>query len=133
MLTKGLGKLGELVYYEHRPESSIATVNNFEFLFFPVSGLIREIWSPLTLKNLKSLTSNPGFPDQPSVLYNIDRFSTPREKGKRFGQRIHGFFTAPENGLYMFAVSCSDECKLFLSTDDNEAKKQEIITHPTDG
>ena len=91
------------------------------------------MWSPLIASNLKTFTSNVAFPDHPAVLYNIDQFSTPREKGKKFGQRIHGYFTAPANGLYMFAVSCSDECKLFLSPDDDEVKKQEIVDHPSDG
>ena len=97
------------------------------------TGLIRELWSPLVVNDIKSFTSNPSYPDNPSVYYDIDKFSTPREKGKKFGQRIRGFFTAPQNGPYMFAVSCSDECKLFLSPNDEEDKKSEIIDHPTDG
>ena len=66
-------------------------------------------------------------------MLSLDKFSTPREKGKKFGQRIRGFFTAPENGPYMFAVSCSDQCKLSLSSNDEEEKKSVIIDHPNDG
>ena len=77
--------------------------------------------------------SIPDYPQSPTQSLNLEKFSTPREKGRKFGQRVRGFFTAPHNGPYMFAVSCSDECKLFLSSNDEEEKKSMIINHPTDG
>lgn len=94
---------------------------------------MRELWEPLIVNSIKSFTSIPNYPQKPTYISNIDKFSTPREKGKKFGQRIKGFFTAPQSGPYMFAVSCSDECKLFLSQTDEEEKKSLIIDHPTDG
>ena len=85
------------------------------------------------MNNIKSFTTIPNYPQKPTDVSSLEKFSTPREKGRKFGQRVRGFFTAPHNGPYMFAVSCSDECKLFLSPTDEEEKKSLIIEHPTDG
>ena len=76
---------------------------------------------------------SPNYPEKPSTYYIIDKFSSPREKGSKYGQRIYGYFLPPESGSYMFAASCSDECKLLLSKTDEERKKEEIINHPRDG
>ncbi len=50
---------------------------------------------------------------------------------ENFGTRIEGYFHAPSNGNYQFAISCDDPGALYLSTDDNPANKVQIANEPT--
>ena len=47
---------------------------------------------------------------------------------ENFGTRIAGFFYPPSNGNYQFAISCDDPGAVYLSTDDNPAKKVQIAS-----
>lgn len=87
------------------------------------------MWTGLTAKNIKGMTGLPTYPKKPTAAYVIDQFSTPRDQGLRYGQRLFGYFVPPETGNYIFAASCTDECKLLLSQTDEEEKKDAIITH----
>ena len=87
------------------------------------------MWTGLTAKNIKSLTSLKSYPRSPAASYIVDSFSTPRDEGLKYGQRLHGYFVPPESGNYIFAASCTDECKLSLSKSDEESKKDVIISH----
>lgn len=92
-------------------------------------GLHRGIWNGLSSKTIKAMTSLKSYPKAPHVSYIVDQFSTPRDKGIKYGQRLYGYFVPPESGNYIFAASCTDECKLSLSNTDEESKKDVIISH----
>ena len=92
-------------------------------------GLRRAMWTGMRAQNLQTLFSLPTYPKTPVAQYTIEQFSTPRDQNLKYGQRLFGFFLPPETGNYIFAASCTDECKLYLSKNDEEGKRQEIIQH----
>ena len=87
------------------------------------------MWTGLTAKSIKALTSLKSYPKSPAAEYIIDTFSTPRDEGLKYGQRLHGYFVPPDTGGYIFAASCTDECKLYLSKSDEQDRKDLIISH----
>ena len=67
-------------------------------------GLIRENYFnlPKDRKGVLSLTESSRFPlnaDQKDVIENFD---TPVNIGDHYGQRVHGWFLAPQSGKYTF-------------------------------
>ena len=91
------------------------------------------MWINVDKKSIKNLTMLKSFPNLPSVSLTTQHFSTPRDVGMKYGQRIYGYFVPPENGDYIFAVSCTNDCNLLLSKSDLEEKKDTIITRDSTG
>lgn len=82
---------------------------------------------------IKELTSLKAFPSNPTVSLTTQRFSTPRDRGMRYGQRVYGYFVPPETGNYIFAVSCTNNCDLLMSKNELEEKKEVILTREKNG
>ena len=91
------------------------------------------MWTNLKGSGIKGLTSLKTFPNAPSVSLTTQRFSTPRDTGMKYGQRLYGYFVPPETGNYIFAVSCTNECDLLLSKSEQEEKKEKILTRDKSG
>ncbi|XP_065646452.1 uncharacterized protein LOC100203116 isoform X33 [Hydra vulgaris] len=98
-------------------------------LSVPENGLRRSMWTNLPTKDIAGLTSLKSYPKYPAASYVIDQFATPHDEGLQYGQRVYGYLIPPESGNYIFGTSCSDECKLLLSKNDEEDKKDIIIKH----
>lgn len=96
-------------------------------------GLHRDMWTNLRMNGIKNLTSLKSFPNTPSVSLTTQRFSTPRDTGMKYGQRLYGYFVPPETGNYIFAVSCTNECDLMMSKSDLAEKKEVILTREKSG
>ena len=102
------------------------------YLSFSVarSGIVREIYKGLGDKseNLYGLVTSKRYPESPDVRSVLQTFDAPENTGKDYGQRLYGWFRAPEKGNYVFYSSCSDSCELYLSNDDNPKNKRRIIS-----
>ena len=68
------------------------------------SGLVREVFTNLKrdLTGMPSLNADPKFPDEPDAKDNIDDFDAPFNIGDHYGQKISGWFLAPQTGNYVF-------------------------------
>jgi len=78
-------------------------------------GLVREVWKGIQGRKVSDLTSSPDYPSSPTSR-NImtGSFSSPVNIANYYGQRIHGYFMAPETGTYTFWLTSDDEGKLYI-------------------
>ena len=102
----------------------------FVFILVARSGIVREIYKGLGERsdNLYGLVTSRRYPESPDVRGILTAFDAPENTGKDFGQRMYGWFKAPEKGNYIFYSSCSDSCEVYLSSDDDPSNKRRIIS-----
>ena len=102
------------------------------FVFIIVSpGLIREVYNnSTTIFSVEALKRNPKYPQSPDSYGTINVFDAPHNVAEHYGQRIRGWFIAPETGNYTFYSSCDDFCELYLSNDTDSKNKVLIINQP---
>lgn len=91
---------------------------------------MREIYKGLGhgADNLYGLVTSHRYPENPDVRSVLKAFDAPQNSGTDYGQRLYGWFRAPEKGNYIFYSSCSDSCELYLSNDDTPSNKRRIIS-----
>uniref|UniRef100_A0A7M5UUZ4 PA14 domain-containing protein n=1 Tax=Clytia hemisphaerica TaxID=252671 RepID=A0A7M5UUZ4_9CNID len=94
------------------------------------SGVIREIYKGLgwRSRDLYGLVTSSRYPEKPDARSVLPLMDAPQRVGQDFGQRLYGWFRAPESGYYIFFTSCTDSCELYLSADEQEMNKQKIIS-----
>ena len=95
------------------------------------SGLLREVYydvTPTTRGEIRALYETSKYPNNPDLIDIIQDFDTPVNFADDYGQRIRGYFKAPETGLYQFFSSCDEMCDLFLSVDEEPRHKGRLIS-----
>jgi hypothetical protein len=80
--------------------------------------VLREWWSNVTGTTVNSLTSDPRFPDFPSLREYINNMDA-RNYGDNYGTRLRGFVRPDVSGTYSFWIASDDASKLFLSINEN--------------
>lgn len=103
------------------------------FLFFiPVNntpGLIREVYKEIRSSGqMRSLYHDKKYPFKPDEISLITNFDVPQNIDDNYGQRVRGYFVAPENGEYKFYSSCDDMCELYLSMDSQSNHVSKILS-----
>ena len=98
--------------------------------FRPSGTILRELWRNLPGPHIAELTSCPRFqegkPDEAGPITCVDSWNM----GENYGCRIRGYVHPPATGAYTFWVASDDQGELWLSPDDNPAKKQKICGCP---
>jgi hypothetical protein len=82
-------------------------------------NLTIQHWNDIPGNTLNYLLSDPDFPDNPDQTGEINIFDGPKDIGSNFGTRILGYVIPKASGGYILWLSGDDECKLYLSTDEN--------------
>lgn len=77
--------------------------------------------------SIADVIAHPSYPDSPTKTGHVDHLDISRNVRNSYALRIQAYFIAPQSGVYEFVAACDDQCKIFLSTDDKEANKKEII------
>jgi|GEM_PF-6162495 len=75
---------------------------------------------------ISDLTSNPTYPNGPSVVLQLDKFEYGNNIGDNYGGRLRGYICAPQTGDYIFYIASDDQSELWLSTDQNPTNKRKI-------
>jgi hypothetical protein len=126
------------------PSSTTFTPGGYE-----VVRLTYEQYRNLNSGNSQSLTvltTSPKYPNSPDfVEYNGNNAVTPPSPRlmeypqtaavpygnlEDFGARIRGYYVAPADGNYQFAVAADDHAEVWLSTDANPANKVKLASVP---
>jgi len=63
----------------------------------------------------------------PSYVAHVDGFASAIKIRDSYGIRMQALFVAPQTGSYLFYSKSDDNSKTYLSTDDQESRKREII------
>lgn len=91
---------------------------------------------------ITDLTGNAKFPDSPDVVAYPTYFEWPQanppdintappgDVKNNYGVQIAGYFYPTETRAYTFYLSADDNAQLWLSTDDDPAKKVQIAREP---
>lgn len=90
------------------------------------ADILREYWLNISGNAVSDLTSNPRFPDHPDGTNLLSQFEAPTDWADNYGQRVHGFLTAPVTGNYTFWIASDDNGELWLSPDDDPSKASRI-------
>ena len=99
-------------------------------LLIVTPGLLREVYynNNRDIKSINALTGNPKYPLTPDSYGIIDMFDAPQDIADFYGQRIRGWFVAPDTGNYTFYSSCDNYCNLYLGNDTDPKNKVTIIS-----
>ena len=81
-----------------------------------------EGFSNIPGSQVTDLTSNPAYPNNPSVTAVLNSFEY-KTMGDNYGARVRGYICAPVTGLYRFKIAADDQAGLWLSTDENPDNK----------
>ncbi len=85
-------------------------------------SIIWEYWSKVPFGNIENIpVAQP-----PTLTRSLTSFSTPVDFADYFGARVRGFICPPQTGYYTFYVSGDDMGELWLSENDDPAKKVRI-------
>ena len=66
----------------------------------------------------------------PWQVGRIDHMEPPIDNiDSSYGILLQTYFVAPQTGNYIFYSAVDDQAKVYLSTNENESQKQQIIYH----
>ena len=71
------------------------------------------------------------FSGSPSQVGRLDSFASPRNIGDYYGVKMQALFVAPQTGTYFFYAVSDDDSIVYLSTNDQESGKIQIIHIPS--
>lgn len=92
--------------------------NNYVFM---------ETYNDIAGKSVNDLYFDDKFPALPDETLAIFKLETPFDKGNNFGTRIRGFIHPPKTDNYIFWISGSEACQLWLNPSDTLPDEAEII------
>ena len=99
------------------------TVQDFSL----AKGVLMEVWKNIGGNKVDDLRNHKRFGEAPSTFEIINSFKgAPR--GDNSGVRYRAYLTPPQDGDYLFQICGDDACELWLSTDENPAKRVRICT-----
>jgi M6 family metalloprotease-like protein len=90
---------------------------------FSTTGRIqRQVWTGLSSVNaVTGLTGSADYPDNPSLVTELDTFEIPTDWDDSYGTRVQGLLVPQTSGSYRFWISGDDEVELWLSTNADPA------------
>lgn len=89
------------------------------------SGSIsRELWSNIPGGTVKDIPVSV----KPSAVSELKTFEAPINSDPDYGQRIRGYVTAPETGLYTFWIDGDKSSEVWLSTSEDPKDKVKMAT-----
>ena len=93
----------------------------------PGSGITREWYTNITGSAVSNLTGSSKFTNgQPDLVVATNIFEAPVNVADNYGTRMRGFFVAPQNGAYTFAIASDDNSELWLSTNVLASNKVKV-------
>ncbi|QHT70452.1 T9SS type A sorting domain-containing protein [Rhodocytophaga rosea] len=89
-------------------------------------SILQEKWLNITGSSVSAIPVNTA----PSSSTQLTSFETTSNTGDNYGERIRGYLCVPTTGSYTFYIAGDDKCELYLSSDDDPAKKARIASVP---
>ena len=103
------------------------TISENNFFTCTGTGLINyQQWNNISGSAVSNLTSNPKYPNNPTLTGTRTLFEMPNNNGNNFGVRMNGYICPPATGSYIFWIASDASAELWLSTSSNPANKIKI-------
>ena len=93
-------------------------------LIFVVTTISREVWTGISGTSVANIPVGSA----PNLTDTLPSFEAPTNWADNYGTRLRGYIRAPVSGSYIFWIASDDNSELWLSTDDNPARKQRIAS-----
>jgi hypothetical protein len=110
------------------------TQKTFKTFVYAAGRVSHKFWADHNNNNVQALIDDPRFPDAPTWQGAEPAFeygpNGSNESGSNYGNQLFCWFTPAVTGSYTFIISGDDECRLYLSPDDNPANKKYIAQEP---
>ena len=81
-------------------------------------------------EDMRALMDSPKFPDKPDAREQLEAFTTRRNRGDNYGQRVFGHLIPPVSGKFWFSICSDDQSELWLSPDSNPDNAKLIASCP---
>ncbi len=94
------------------------------------SGVRYERWEGIPGTTVADLTSDPDYPDNPTVTQLLGDFEGPTNIIDNYGVRVSGYVVPPVTGAYTFWIASDDQGELWLSNNENPATASLIASVP---
>ena len=112
------------------PKSADVVINTTSAVCSATGNITYQIWNNIgSSKLVSSLTGNIDYPNNPTTSTLITSMEGISNQADNYGSRIVGYICAPATGSYTFWIASDDYAELWLSTDDQQANKQNIAFH----
>ena len=110
--------------------SCLVTVTAVSTVCSATGNITYQVWNNIgSSKFVSSLTGNINYPNNPTSSTLITSMEGISNQADNYGSRIAGYICAPATGSYTFWIASDDYAELWLSTDDQQANKQNIAFH----
>ena len=111
--------------------ATATSVQLAELELIPATGsLLWECWLGISGNAVSNLTTNPAYPNSPSLSDPVPSFNGPVNWAVNYGTRVRGFITAPNTGAYQFWIASDDNSELWFSTNASPANATLIASVP---
>ncbi|MDP7287956.1 MAG: lamin tail domain-containing protein, partial [Phycisphaerae bacterium] len=94
--------------------------------YLPGGGILREYWVGVSGSAVSNLTSNAGYPDNPTRRNYPTGFEAPLNLDDNYGTRMRGYVHPTVSGMYTFSIASNDSSELYLSTNTDPANMTRI-------
>jgi glucose/arabinose dehydrogenase len=83
-------------------------------------------WNNISGDAVSNLTSNPNYPNNPSISGTLTIFELPNNTGNNIGVKVYGYICPPSTGNYVFWIASDESAELWLSTTSSSSNKAKI-------
>ena len=87
-----------------------------------VGKIRQEVWNNVTGTKVSSIPVNTP----PSSVKDLTIFESATNVADNYGSRVRGYVMVPQTGNYTFWIASDDQSQLWLSTDEDPARKRKI-------
>ncbi|WP_404362263.1 PA14 domain-containing protein [Marinobacter sp.] len=87
-------------------------------------------WNNVSGTSVSSLTTLPGFPENPDEIIQLTELRGPTNQGDSYGVLVRGFIIPPADGQYRFFVNGDDETQFWLSPSTDAAGATKVASVP---
>jgi len=96
-----------------------------------ITGIKRRFYPGIPGSSVDDLWNSPTFPNSPASKMLLNNFfEAPLNVGDHYGQHLFTYIKAPMSGEYRFWIAGDDNCRLFLSPDEDPSNEQQIAEVP---
>ena len=96
-------------------------------MYFNPEGDVSFSHYEVTVSSVSQLLTHSDSPSNPAVIGKLFSFESASNVKENYCIRMQALFVPPATGSYVFGAEVDDMANVYLSTDETEANKVQII------